>query len=650
MNTSTPSQLLLDLGCLFVVRNEEDDTTKNSNNPDAEIFEQTTFSISKIDSEVDSISSKLKSVGLFSDYKFNHDELCIIAVAWYKYIKERECNIDSLELLKTVFGKSFEIISGLDIVIKLIKQNVFYTVKRIINHKQIKIVYNDDSPIEVAKYSLLENDICVHRSFSKLLLNEKLNEIMATREPYTDNKEYLSDWFSYVNMLYEFSSWGFHDRQLGAEMHELQANEYLKAFEYKAKIDTKMKLTDEVFPFIDLCDEYNLDDREQVILMYLVKCDMDGDNTDTDEVIKLISSNNHEMYQNREYLSAESKLVENGLVEITDNVFFRTSGSDIRVSPDVTRRIILKTPLNDDERMNQILKGNDIFTLLTPQQTFKDLILHSELKRTIQTGISQYNNNTDQILRDWGLFDLRMYLPSGYKKKIEPGLLMLFHGLPGTGKTFAAGAIANLLGKKLLITDISRIHSKWVGDSEKNVKRLFTTYEKVVRRASNPPILLLNEADQFLTRRLDVTDDAVDVMYNALQNLFLEAFEQLRGILIATTNLQSNLDQAFSRRFHLKLEFPLPGISERKALWRLHLPDTIPGAEKINISKLANEYQLTGGQIQIIVKNAATEAATRPTKGRLLLEVDIEKYCQLEVSSTFDSTRKSFGFIQPAVS
>ena len=133
-------------------------------------------------------------------------------------------------------------------------------------------------------------------------------------------------------------------------------------------------------------------------------------------------------------------------------------------------------------------------------------------------------------------------------------------------------------------------------------------------------------------------------MYNSLQNLFLEAFEQLRGILIATTNLKTNLDTAFSRRFHLKLEFPLPDINERQALWKLHLPTTIPGASTIDINSLATDYNITGGQIQIIVKNAATEAASRTNSKRKLTQQDLIKYCQLEMVSTFDKNRLAIGF------
>ena len=197
--------------------------------------------------------------------------------------------------------------------------------------------------------------------------------------------------------------------------------------------------------------------------------------------------------------------------------------------------------------------------------------------------------------------------------------------------------------KSLLKTDISKLLSCWVGVSEQNVQRLFTTYEKIHKRVDNPPVLLLNEADQFLTRRSEA-NDSVDRMYNQMQNLFLEAFENFKGVLVCTTNLKENLDPAFSRRFHLKLEFPIPKFEERKKLWKLHLPSTIPGVKDIDVEDLARHFELTGGQISVVIKNASTEAAGRQDSDRLLKQTDLVKYCVLEAESTFDRKMKKYGF------
>lgn len=159
----------------------------------------------------------------------------------------------------------------------------------------------------------------------------------------------------------------------------------------------------------------------------------------------------------------------------------------------------------------------------------------------------------------------------------------------------------------------------------------------------NPPILLLNEADQLLGKRLEV-HRSVDAMYNSVQNLLLEGLETFPGVLIAATNHVENIDNAYSRRFHLKLEFPTPGKSEQIKLWALHLPLSIPGAEDIDKSHLAKMYSLTGGQIDIIVKNAVTQAASRSGSKKKLMLSDLIHFCELECETAFEGSAKQIGF------
>ncbi len=573
--------------------------------------------------------------------KLETDDALLIAILWEKHIEGGFQNFEPMEILYRIYGEKSECIVQLDRIIKLLKKQILYTSKR--------LIVSDKTPqigapvkIEFFKSSLLEHDVSLHREFVKLILGERVDISLKNNEPYGTNKEFISDWFAYVTQLYEFSYWDFSDRKFGEEMDENQANELIKAHQWKSRIEDRMRKTEENFPLMDIVSEYDLDENETVILAYLAKEEMENNNVDTDEVVKLVSRDPHEMYENRKYISAKSNLVRNGLIELSENVFFRSKGGELRILPDITRRIIMRTPVTNDDRLNQILKGNGIFSLLEPKHTIADLILPNGIKKTLQTSLKRYHKKTDSVLHDWGLLS-GMTQETGKPQK-EHGLLMLFYGAPGTGKTFGAGAIAESLGKKILVTDMSRIQSMWVGESEKNVRRLFALHERIVRRVENPPILLLNEADQFLGRRIK-GNNSIDQMMNTLQNLFLEAFENLNGILIATTNLRDNFDTAFSRRFHLKMEFPLPTANEREKLWRLHLPKTIPGAEKINVRNLANSYELTGGQISVIVKNAATEAAARRGKMRQLTDADLVKYCDIEEASMFDRKPNRMGFV-----
>ena len=184
------------------------------------------------------------------------------------------------------------------------------------------------------------------------------------------------------------------------------------------------------------------------------------------------------------------------------------------------------------------------------------------------------------------------------------GFACLFYGGPGTGKTETVYQLARQTGRDIMIVDVPKIKSKWVGDSEKNIKALFDRYRELVSRAGDEkpaPILLFNEADAIIGIRKEGAQSAVDKMENSIQNIILQEMETLDGIMIATTNLADNLDTAFERRFLYKIQFDKPDATVRAKIWQTMIPELT----ETDSTALAESYELSGGQIENVARKYA---------------------------------------------
>jgi len=181
---------------------------------------------------------------------------------------------------------------------------------------------------------------------------------------------------------------------------------------------------------------------------------------------------------------------------------------------------------------------------------------------------------------------------------MRKGFACLFYGAPGTGKTETVLQVARETGRNIMQVDMSQLRDKFVGESEKNVKQIFTRYRRLCRESDLTPILLLNEADALLSVRLTEMRHSVDQMANTMQNIILQEMENLDGIMIATTNLTQNLDAAFDRRFLYKIEFQKPTAEESRHIWQAMLP----ALDEENARTLASKYDFSGGQIENIAR------------------------------------------------
>ena len=181
---------------------------------------------------------------------------------------------------------------------------------------------------------------------------------------------------------------------------------------------------------------------------------------------------------------------------------------------------------------------------------------------------------------------------------MRSGFACLFYGAPGTGKTETALQLARTTGRDIMQVNIANVKSKWVGDSEKNIRAVFNRYRSYCEKCDVKPILLFNEADAIINKRSTNAECSVDKMENAMQNIILEEIEKLDGILIATTNLAANMDSAFERRFIYKVEFHKPDVATKQRIWQ----SMICGLDSNAANALANEFDLSGGQIENVTR------------------------------------------------
>ena len=230
--------------------------------------------------------------------------------------------------------------------------------------------------------------------------------------------------------------------------------------------------------------------------------------------------------------------------------------------------------------------------LQDPCFSWDDMIVEDEVYKNLRYIVDRilYRNVVGQ---KWGYDDILKY---------GKGVCALFYGPPGTGKTMAARVLANELGIDLYRIDLSRMVSKYVGETQKNITQLF-------ERAKNmDAILFFDEADAFFSKRTEVSD-ANDRNSNSEVAHLLQKLEEYEGISILATNLKDNIDDAFKRRFKYMVHFQLPAAEERRALWKKMLPDAAPREQDINLDYFADKFELSGSEIKEVMVHAAYQAA-----------------------------------------
>ena len=571
---------------------------------------------------IDFIETKnVSKTSIYKHLKCTKGEAQLIQYTCRRYVKGIE-EVPILEMLRDNFPEEgYEYLKKLELVKNLLDLGWL-----------IQMSFGQVKAHETSQLELLNTSVTPSISLLRLLEEGSLEIFLPEVKPYTDHLEYLQDQFDMVSLLHKISTFkqGFADNSLsiGRLKNKLTL--------LTTRIEERVKMTESPIVVEEFFKEKVLDEKEKRIFLALLKEEYSGGEgqfRDMNTLIELISFDEYEKIKNRALLEDGAKLITKDIIDYEEilNMFGGVSRS-FYLQEEVMQRIIHpnKTKKVTKLKLDALVQEQELFEYLNPTTTLDDVVLHPKTRETLNNVVKQVDKEVFKKLREWGIKDRR--------KAIDARII--FYGAAGTGKTMTAMSLAKTLKKPILSFDCSKILSMYVGESEKNVRKIFDDFKDLSIKAKVEPILLLNEADQFLSSRSEGAGSSADKMHNQMQNIFLEQIEKFEGILIATTNLLDNIDKAFSRRFNYKIEFKKPRKKQRLRLWQFMLPEGADYTEDFDMIELA-KYDLTGGQINLIIKNTAYKVAVRDES--VFGNDDFLEEIEKELGSSFDGT-KSMGF------
>jgi len=253
---------------------------------------------------------------------------------------------------------------------------------------------------------------------------------------------------------------------------------------------------------------------------------------------------------------------------------------------------------NNEEPKESIFK-EEFIDISIPRYTMDQVYLREEDKKQIITALN-IKKHEEKIYNEWGFSETSLK---------NRAIVFNFFGAPGTGKSMAAEAVGSYLDKKIYSINYANLESKYVGQTPKNIKNAF---EKA--KIENA-ILVFEEADSFLGKRLTNITQSADYGVNITRSVMLLELEKFDGVVIFTTNLLSNYDEAFKRRILASVEFKAPDEEGRKIIFKTHMPSKLPLDEEVNIDRLSKEFiDVSGADIKDIIFMAAIIALERETE------------------------------------
>ncbi|HHS6539418.1 TPA: AAA family ATPase [Campylobacter jejuni] len=554
----------------------------------------------------------IEDTQIYKELKCAKNEALILRELCRNYVVSIS-SINAFTLLSTIFGNDkYLYLDALEDLKKLIERGF-------VNQNSSFFKSLENNKTQTLTLALLQSELSLSEYFLEFLeAKPRLN--FEKQEAYADYLEYLKDEFARIQ-LYERLSF------IQKSAYNSEIKNQIKL--YEKHIKERLKKSKFYNVLADIFKEYNLEHKEQIIFLALLKeeyalSDESSISREMNSLLSLISENDLERHKNKKLLQENAPLL--NLIEYDEylNAFGDISKSFFIID-EILQRIINFEPKQSKKiKIESVLKDQDIFELIEPSTDINDIIMPENTKELLENILKQQDKKVLERLHSWGIKS---------NKNIEAKII--FYGPAGTGKTMSALAMAKSMKKSVLSFDCSKILSKWVGESEQNVRKIFDTYKNIVQTCKQSPILLLNEADQFLSTRVDGSSGS-DKMHNQMQNIFLEQIERFSGVIIATTNFLESLDSAFSRRFDYKIEFKKPDFKDRLKIWEKFLPKKALFEKDFDINILSN-YELSGAQILMVVKNTALKVAV--SKDGVFKMQDFIESIQKELNSSFDKSK-----------
>lgn len=450
----------------------------------------------------------IEDTQIYKELKCAKNEALILRELCRNYVVSIS-SINAFTLLSTIFGNDkYLYLDALEDLKKLIERGF-------VNQNSSFFKSLENNKTQTLTLALLQSELSLSEYFLEFLeAKPRLN--FEKQEAYADYLEYLKDEFARIQ-LYERLSF------IQKSAYNSEIKNQIKL--YERHIKERLKKSKFYNVLADIFKEYNLEHKEQIIFLALLKEEYALSNESSisremNSLLSLISENDLERHKNKKLLQENAPLL--NLIEYDEylNAFGDISKSFFIID-EILQRIINFEPKQSKKiKIESVLKDQDIFELIEPSADINDIIMPENTKELLENILKQQDKKVLERLHSWGIKS---------NKNIEAKII--FYGPAGTGKTMSALAMAKSMKKPVLSFDCSKILSKWVGESEQNVRKIFDTYKNIVQTCKQSPILLLNEADQFLSTRVDGSSGS-DKMHNQMQNIFLEQIERFSGVII----------------------------------------------------------------------------------------------------------------------